>query len=94
MVLHPDFTVKAGRKEIYIEILGMLENEEYAASWEYRAAAYRINGIRLGENLAALSFPNGENGRSQEIDCPKLKKHLKEIINGIVPGDVENCGIK
>ena len=94
VVLHPDFTVKAGRKEIYIEILGMLENEEYAASWEYRAAAYRINGIRLGENLAALSFPNGENGRSQEIDCPKLKKRLKEIVNGIVPGDVENCGIK
>lgn len=90
VVFRPDFTVKVGGKEIYIEILGMMQKEEYATSWEYRLATYKINGIRLGENLVALEFPTLE--QNQEIDCRKVSYVLDELMKNRIPQSVVSCG--
>lgn len=92
VVLRPDFTVKVDGKEIYIEILGMLEKEEYATSWEYRLATYKINDIRLGKNLVALEFPSAD--QHQTIDCLQVLHVLCEIMKNRIPENIVCCGIK
>lgn len=96
VVLHPDFTVRVGGKEIYIEILGMMTKEEYATSWEYRLATYKVNGIRLGENLVALKFPSAEQGQEVDcwkVDCRRISQMLDAILKNKLPQDVVDCGV-
>lgn len=90
-VLRPDFTIIAGGRKIYIEVLGMMNHEEYATSWEYRLATYRVNGIRLGENLVALEFPDLE--QRQEVDCRKISQVLDAVLQNKLPQDVVKCGV-
>ncbi len=92
VVMHPDFTIKMGEKEIYIEILGMMETEEYATAWEYRLATYKVNGIQIGENLVALEFPSTGEGRQQEVDCFKIQHVLVAIMKNKLPQAVVRCG--
>lgn len=92
VVLRPDFTIQAKGKEIYIEILGMLEQENYATTWEYRLATYRVNNIQLGKNLVALEFPTAE--QYQEVDCLKVLQVITDIMKNKLPNEVVRCGMQ
>lgn len=51
--LYPDFTIlrMPQRDEVYLEHLGLLDNNEYVESVVYKLNAYERNGIYLGVNL-------------------------------------------
>ena len=85
VILHPDFTIYAKGKPVYIEILGMMDTESYANSWEYRMTTYKINGIQLGKNLVALQVP-------QEVDCNKLGQVIWMLIRQELPQAIVYCG--
>ena len=86
VILHPDFTIHVNGTDIYIEVLGMMDTEAYANSWEYRRTTYKINGIHFGKNLVALQVP-------QDVDCGKLRQALTALAKHKMPKDVVYCGI-
>ncbi len=73
-VLHPDFTIfdVYHRREVYLEHLGMLDNQDYLNFNLKRIKIYEENGIFIGDRLI-LSFETGEN----PIDLRFLKNELK-----------------
>lgn len=90
VVMRPDFTIKVAGKEIYIEVLGMMAKEEYATSWEYRLATYKVNDIQLGKNLVALEFPSVD--QYQAIDCLQVLRVLDALVKNKLPQAVVCCG--
>lgn len=52
-LIHPDFTILnvRKRKEIYLEHMGLMDNEEYRESALKRITAYEKNGIFPGDRL-------------------------------------------
>ena len=86
VTLHPDFTISVNGKNIYIEVLGMMDTEAYANSWEYRMTTYKINGIQIGKNLVALQVP-------QDVDCDKVRQVLTVLTKHKVPQKIVYCGV-
>ncbi len=52
-IVHPDFTIlrMSDRKEVYLEHLGKMGDERYAADAVRRVNEYAMNGIVLGDRL-------------------------------------------
>ena len=73
-VLHPDFTLYLQQKTIYMEILGQMDQPEYAAHWLRRRTLYAQNGILLGKNLICFSCTS-----SNEFDCRLLFRFLRSL---------------
>ena len=87
--LLPDFTIKLHGKSIYIEILGMMENENYKNQNLRKLAEYQINGIVPGQNLLCIS--TGYNG---EFNQKKLKNIFEDLINhNKIPSDIIDIGL-
>ena len=53
----PDFTIRLGGKECYLEHLGMLDIQEYSEHWKRRRRIYEQNG--LGDRLVTTDELNG-----------------------------------
>jgi hypothetical protein len=80
---YPDFTIEdeiSGRT-VYWEHLGMLDREDYRASWEKKLAWYRANGIHpasesnSGAPMLVTTTDSAENG----LDMVQVKKLIAEI---------------
>ena len=54
--MYPDFTIlkMPEREEVYLEYLGMLDDEKYMDMVMYKLNTYEKNGIYLGVNLLLL----------------------------------------
>jgi hypothetical protein len=80
---YPDFTIEdeiSGRT-VYWEHLGMLDREDYRASWEKKLAWYRANGIhpasesKSGAPMLVTTADSAENG----LDMAQVKKLIAEV---------------
>jgi len=80
---YPDFTIEdeiSGRT-VYWEHLGMLDREDYRASWEKKLAWYRASGIhpasesKSGAPMLVTTTDSAENG----LDMVQVKKLIAEI---------------
>ena len=72
----PDFTLlkKSTREEIYLEHLGMMDEEEYLNHNLYKIEEYRKNGIYLGKNLI-LTFESS----SCPLNIGSIRKSMREL---------------
>ena len=68
-LLLPDFTVIAGGRLIYIEHLGLMDQEEYRKNWEEKLRKYESAGIREGLNLICTYESSRGFMNFDEIDC-------------------------
>jgi hypothetical protein len=73
--LYPDFSFAdaAGDRVIW-EHLGMLDDPDYRAGWDWKQDWYRKNGYVLGRNLFTTEEHPG-----QGLDSDKLKGVIDEI---------------
>ncbi len=78
-VRYPDFTLFKvdEQKEIYLEHLGLLDNEEYRSSNLRKIDEYRDSGIYLGINLL-ITYETEDS----PLDIRGIRKMLKEIFGG------------
>ncbi len=72
--VHPDFSLVDPAGDVVVwEHLGMLDRDDYRASWERRRAWYQANGYQEGINL----FTSNESGGA--LDSVKLAEQLKLV---------------
>ncbi len=76
-VRYPDFTMLhvKKREEMYLEHLGLLEDEEYRAKNLQKLDEYRKNGIYLGKNLL-ITYETSQN----PLDIKGIKQMLKATL--------------
>jgi UvrD-like helicase C-terminal domain len=80
---YPDFTIEdeiSGRT-IYWEHLGMLERDDYRASWEKKLAWYRANGIHTlseAQSGAPILITTTDSAKSG-LDMGQVKKLIAEV---------------
>ena len=81
-LMKPDFTVlgQSPLETVYIEYLGMSDNEQYKARWEAKLKAYAAGGITAdgGPNGLLLTFSET---RSSGIDSAAIKAVLRKTFN-------------
>ena len=86
MTRYPDFTIEdeiSGRT-VYWEHLGMLDRQDYRASWERKLTWYRANGIELlnkaksGTPLLVTTTEFSGNG----LDMTRIKELIAETCGG------------
>ncbi len=79
MIKYPDFTILKmdTRKEIYLEHLGLLNDEGYRKRALNKADEYRENGIYIGKNLL-ITYETEDN----PFDIKGTREMLKEIFCG------------
>ena len=67
-IIHPDFTIlrKSDRKEIYLEHLGMFDDDKYQNDNVPRLNDYFLNGYMLGDKLF-LSFESSNTPLKTEV---------------------------
>lgn len=77
--LYPDFTIlkMPERKEIYLEHLGMMDDENYIRTAMYKLSTYEKNNIYLGVNL----FVSHET-RKNPLNTRTLDGLLKNLFGG------------
>ena len=76
VVRYPDFTIlnTKNREEIYLEHLGLLDDEEYRRGCLNKLDEYRKNSIFPGKNLI-LTYETSDN----PLDIKGIKEMLKEL---------------
>ncbi|XME02285.1 hypothetical protein QYZ88_016690 [Lachnospiraceae bacterium C1.1] len=74
---YPDFTLLniKRREEIYLEHMGLLDDEEYRKSNFKKLDEYRENGIYLGKNLL-ITYESEES----PLDIKGIRKMIKELL--------------
>nr|MCR4744743.1 hypothetical protein [Lachnospiraceae bacterium] len=74
---YPDFTLLniKSREEIYLEHMGLLDDEEYRKSNFKKLDEYRKNGIYLGKNLL-ITYESEES----PLDIKGIRKMIKELL--------------
>lgn len=72
IVCKPDFTIKIGKEEFYLEHLGMLDTQEYYENWKQRKELYEENN--LGDKLITTDDLNG-------IKEEKIVKLVDDLMN-------------
>ncbi len=74
--IYPDFTIliTASRKEVYLELFGMMDNPEYCEKALQRIQELARNGIMLGKNLYVVF-----ESLSTPMDTKLIKKMLEEL---------------
>ncbi|MBR3003529.1 MAG: hypothetical protein IKH67_00485 [Lachnospiraceae bacterium] len=77
VMLHPDFTTLNVRKRkvIYLEHLGMMDDEEYLINAFKRIAVYERNGIYLGDRLIVTYETSGQPLNTRAVE-KKLRFYL------------------
>jgi hypothetical protein len=83
---YPDFTIEddiSGRI-VYWEHLGMLERDDYQASWEQKLAWYRANGVHPAEEAqpGAPLLVTTEDSSKSGLDMAKVKQLIAEFCVG------------
>ena len=79
----PDFTVEFNGKELYIELFGQMEDENYCIDTMNKLKVYERNGITKGKNF--LGFYCND---SMKINSIVIEKALEQIKAGIMPVEV------
>ncbi|MDR0287998.1 MAG: hypothetical protein LBI03_09895, partial [Clostridiales bacterium] len=69
---------------VYIEMLGMMEIDNYRRNWKNKKELYEHNGIVMGKNLICFS----SEGRS--FNYPVIEAVLKNFINN---GEIPNAEV-
>ena len=78
-----DFFVQTGGRQYYMEVLGMMDREEYRKRWEEKREAYRKQGIEIGKNLVVLDLTERD-----YLDVAWLETLLSRLAQGKVPRGV------
>lgn len=83
---YPDFTIEdeiSGRT-VYWEHLGMLDREDYRASWEQKFAWYQKNGVKPFKTVGSETpfLVTTEDSRKNGLDMAKVKKLIEEVFGG------------
>ena len=75
-IYYPDFTLlkKNTRETIYLEHLGLLDDETYRKSNLLKLDEYRANGIYIGKNLL-ITYETLDS----PLDINGIRRMLKEI---------------
>ncbi|MDR0286966.1 MAG: hypothetical protein LBI03_04555 [Clostridiales bacterium] len=85
----PDYELEIDGKPLYIEILGIMDNEDYRNKWQRKYEIYKQNGIELGKNLLCFSIDD-----PQELNCRKLKNVLENFVKrGKIPKEIVKLNI-
>lgn len=63
-----DFVFLAGGKIYYLEVLGMMENEQYRQRWENKEKIYKRIGLINGDKLIVLNLSANENLEERKIE--------------------------
>lgn len=63
-----DFVFLAGGKIYYLEVLGMMENEQYRQRWENKEKNYKRIGLIKGDRLFTLNLSANENLEERKIE--------------------------
>lgn len=77
----PDFTVFIGQKVYYIELLGMMEREQYRERLEEKLAKYKRMRILPGEQLLLIDMTEG-------ADMRRLEKIVRDLFVGVIPDGI------
>jgi hypothetical protein len=81
----PDYSIlRDDGSPVYIEMLGMMEIDNYRRNWENKKELYRYNSIEMGKNLICFS----SEGRS--FNYPIIEAVLK---NFIIKGEIPNAEV-
>lgn len=81
----PDFTVFIQNDVFYIEVLGMMEQEEYREKLQEKIEKYRRFNIVPGENLVLIDM-------TRKIDMRQIERILTGLFAGHVPAGVVAAG--
>ena len=71
----PDFTIFIGEEMYFVELLGMMDREEYREELEERLERYRRMKIYPGERLVLIDMTEG-------VDM----RHVEEVLRGLCIG--------
>lgn len=80
----PDFTVFMGKEVYYIELLGMMEHEEYREKLREKLEKYRRLKVNPGERLVLIDMTAG-------LDMRGLEKIVRDLFVGMVPRGIVRC---
>ena len=83
--LAPDFTVFIQNEVFYIEVLGMMDQEEYREKLQEKIEKYRRVNILPGENLVLIDM-------TRKIDMQKIGRILTGLFAGQVPAEIVSAG--
>lgn len=75
-----DFLIYVCGREYYLEILGMMDKEEYRQHWREKEAAYSRAGIKKGENLIVFDLSSRD-----YINLSWLENVLVGLAAGNIP---------
>ena len=76
----PDFCVMTPKGIVYIEVMGMWEDEEYRREQEAKLRDYRRAGLEVGKNLMVIQISD-----EQKINSQVIYENLKNLFLGILP---------
>ena len=79
----PDFTVKLNGRELYIELFGQMEDENYCIDTMNKIEIYERNGIMKGKNF--LGFYCND---SRKINSMIIEKAFEQVKAGIMPYEI------
>jgi len=74
-----DFLIYLGGEKYYLEVLGMMDQEEYRRRWKEKTKLYYMHGIKAGKNLVVLDLTERD-----YLDV----KWIEAIICGLALGNV------
>lgn len=84
-----DFYISVGGKMYYMEVLGMMDREEYRERWEEKVRRYKEKGIIIGKNLIAVDLTEKEYLDREWMARLLSRIACRKVPKGIVYG-VEN----
>ena len=72
---YPDFAIFVNGKMTIIELLGMVDDEEYWKNWKLKEEKYKKFGYRRGENLLCFTCKD-----KQDFDSQKIAQVLVDVL--------------
>ena len=83
-----DLLIYQGRREIYVEILGRMDDPGYRSRFREKAAIARKNRLPLVA-IDMTDYPDAATGRFRtRLDCAKLRRIFQRISLGLLPKGV------
>jgi len=79
----PDFSFFIKGKWIILELLGMLDKDDYVVDWIQKKQVYAENGYVEGKNLVCIACKD-----SQGIDSRKITQVLRNLKRGFIPREM------
>ena len=81
----PDFTIFINDEVFYIELLGMMDCEDYRAKLSDKLVKYKNTNIIPGENLILIDMTDG-------LDMRRIESIITDLFVGNVPADIIKAG--